>query len=116
MKINIRPAKKGDYLPLKNLMIQLQQHHINLRPDVYRLTDDFFTENTFDKVAMSYVFRPLTKNKYVSKNKNGIVAVLKKGRDLFPDEKPLISYGRDTRRIIYVSKVAALLEKNGVEL
>ena len=50
MKINIRPAKKGDYLPLKNLMIQLQQHHINLRPDVYRLTDDFFTENTFDKL------------------------------------------------------------------
>ena len=49
MKINIRPAEKGDYLQVKKLMIQLQQHHINLRPDVYKMSD-FFTEDTFDKL------------------------------------------------------------------
>ncbi len=102
-------------MKLHNNQLSLIRHLIRFNYLDYESCLKFLdTENTFDKVAMSYVFRPLTKNKYVSKNKNGIVAVLKKGRDLFPDEKPLISYGRDTRRIIYVSKVAALLEKNGV--
>ena len=50
MNITIRPAQKGDYLPVKNLMIQLQQHHVNLRPDVYKMSEDFFTEETFDKL------------------------------------------------------------------
>ena len=49
------------------------------------------TENTGDKVALSYVFRPLTKQKYIIKDKDGIVSVLKKGKELFPDEAPLIS-------------------------
>ena len=36
------------------------------------------TENTGDMVAMSYAFRPLTKNGYVSKSKDGVVTVLQK--------------------------------------
>lgn len=51
------------------------------------------TENTGDKVALSYVFRPLTKQKYIIKDKDGIVSVLKKGKELFPEEEPLISIG-----------------------
>ena len=31
------------------------------------------TENTGDRVALSYAFRPLTKNDYISKNKKGVV-------------------------------------------
>ena len=50
MNINIRKAEKSDYIQFKNLMVQLQQHHINLRPDVYRMSEDFFTEATFDKL------------------------------------------------------------------
>ena len=50
MKINIRPAEKSDYPQLKKLMVQLQQHHVNLRPDVYKMSEDFFTEETFDKL------------------------------------------------------------------
>ena len=77
------------------------------------------TENTGDKVALSYVFRPLTKQKYIIKDKDGIVSVLKKGKELFPDEEPLISIGggkQNRKRILQVSRVAALLEKNGVEI
>ena len=50
MNINIRKAERSDYIQFKNLMVQLQQHHINLRPDVYRMSEDFFTEATFDKL------------------------------------------------------------------
>ena len=77
------------------------------------------TENTGDKVALSYVFRPLTKQKYIIKDKDGIVSILKKGKELFPDEEPLISIGggkQNQKRILQVSRVAALLEKVGVEI
>ena len=47
MKINLRPAEKSDYPQLKKLMVQLQQHHVNLRPDVYRLSDDFLTVESY---------------------------------------------------------------------
>ena len=76
-------------------------------------------ENTGDKVALSYVFRPLTKHKYIIKGKDGIVSILKKGKELFPNEEPLISIGGGTQsrnRILQVSKVAAMLEKVGVEI
>ena len=77
------------------------------------------TENTGDKVALSYVFRPLTKQKYIIKDKDGIVSILKKGKELFPNEAPLISIGggkQNQKRILQVSRVAALLAKNGVEI
>jgi len=76
-------------------------------------------ENTGDKVALSYVFRPLTKHKYIFKDKDGIVSVLKKGKELFPEEEPLISIGggkQNQNRILQVSRVAALMEKTGVEI
>ena len=74
------------------------------------------TNDTGDRVALSYIFRPLTKNDYIAKNRNGIVTVLKKGRDIFPSEKRLISEGSNTtakQRVLQVSQVAALMEKNG---
>ena len=50
MNITTRTANKNDYIQLRKLMVQLQQHHINLRPDVYKMSEDFFTEDTFDKL------------------------------------------------------------------
>ena len=75
------------------------------------------TDNTADKVALSYAFRPLTKNGYISKNKKGIVSVLKKGRKIFPNERRLISDGSNVaskQRVLQVSQMAALMEKNGI--
>ena len=68
---------------------------------------------------MSYVFRPLTKNGYVAKDKNGVVSVLQKGRDLFPEEGPLItvsSKGKDRGRVLLVSRVCMWMEKNGIPI
>ena len=70
-----------------------------------------------DRTKLSYAFRPLTKNKYISKRKDGSVSILAKGRALFPEIKPLIAAGGGTseiRRVIEVSRMAALMEKNGV--
>lgn len=72
---------------------------------------------TGDKVALSYAFRPLTKNKYLTKHKDGSVAILAKGRTLFPDIKPLISTGGGTQsvqRVMEVSLMAALMEEHGI--
>lgn len=74
-------------------------------------------DETGDRTALSYAFRPLTKNKYLSKRKDGSVSILAKGRALFPEVKPLIAAGggaSEARRVIEVSRMAALMEKNGV--
>ena len=63
-------------------------------------------EGVGDRTALSYVFRPLTKNKYLSKDENGCVSILAKGRALFPELTPLISTGgkdSDRRRVMKVS-------------
>lgn len=65
------------------------------------------TQNEKDEIALSYAFRPLTKNNYIAKNKDNIVTVLNKGKNLFPDEKQLISDGgneQTRKRILQVSK------------
>lgn len=72
---------------------------------------------TGDKVALSYAFRPLTKNKHLTKRKDGSVAILAKGRALFPDVKPLISAGggaQSVQRVMEVSRMAALMEEHGI--
>lgn len=66
-----------------------------------------------DKAALSYAFRPLTKNGYVSKRADGSVAILKKGRSLFPEEAVLVSAGggmTERTRVMTVSRVAMWLE------
>ena len=42
MNIIIRPAVKEDYAAVKKLMVQSLQHHSKLRPDTYRLSEEFF--------------------------------------------------------------------------
>lgn len=75
------------------------------------------TEGTLERTALSYIFRPLTKNKYISKRKDGCVSILAKGRTLFPEVTPLISAGGGTserRRVMEVSRMAALMERNHI--
>ncbi len=42
MDIIIRSAVKEDYAGVKKLMVQSLQHHNELRPDTYRLSEEFF--------------------------------------------------------------------------
>lgn len=70
-----------------------------------------------DRLALSYAFRPLTKNGYLAKRNDGTVAILTKGRALFPTVKPLVSTGGGTaeaKRVMEVSRMAALMEESGV--
>lgn len=74
-------------------------------------------DGTGDRTALSYTFRPLTRNKYLSKRKDGSVSILSKGRALFPEAKLLISTGggaSEVKRVIEVSRMAALMEQNGI--
>lgn len=99
-----------------DLILHLIRFNIMTYEDCLKFLD---TEHTGDLVAMSYIFRPLTKNKYVAKNKDGIVTVLKKGRELFPEEAPIISVatrGMSRLRVLQVSKVAMWMEQIGIPI
>ena len=75
------------------------------------------TAETKDAVALSYAFRPLSKYGYLSKRADGCVSILARGRALFPDIKPLISAGggaAERERVMQISRVAMLMEENGV--
>jgi hypothetical protein len=73
--------------------------------------------NSSDKIKASYIFRPLTKYKFISKHKNGFVTILAKGRNLFPDEKPLVTLGGgNNSRINSISQTAMWLSKSGVDV
>ena len=75
------------------------------------------TAGTGDRMALSYAFRPLTKNRYVSKRKDGCVSILAKGRALFPEITPLVSAGggaAERRRVMEVSRMAALMERHNI--
>ena len=105
-------------MKLHNNQIGLLRHLARFQmlayPDCLEMLD---TEQTGDRTALSYAFRPLTKNKYVSKQKDGGVSILAKGRALFPDITPLISAGggaAERRRVMAVSRMAALMERSGI--
>lgn len=105
-------------MKLHNNQLHLLQHlaRFNLL-DYQSCLDMLATPEVTDRVTLSYSFRPLTKNKYISKRENGSVPILTKGRALFPDTKPLIAVGgglKEARRIMEVSRMAALMEKNGI--
>lgn len=76
------------------------------------------TQKTNDRKALSYAFRPLTKHKYVLKRKDDSVAILAKGRALFPDIKPLVTLGGGAAgqiRANTVSRTAMFLGEVGIE-
>lgn len=105
-------------MKLHDNQLQLLRHlaRFNLMdyPDCLNLLD---TAGAGDRVALSYAFRPLTKNKYVSKRKDGCVSILAKGRALFPEVTPLISAGggaAERRRVMEVSRMAALMERHHI--
>ncbi len=107
-------------MKLHNNQLKLIRHLVRFHSLDYESCLDILKDkNTEDRIALSYIFRPLTKNKYISKNKNGIVSILKKGKELFPEENQIIavgSSGQSQIRTIQVSKMAALMEKQGVKI
>ncbi len=96
------------------LLRHLARYNLMEYPDCLDMLD---TDGTENRTALSYSFRPLTKNGYVSKRKDGSVAILAKGRALFPEVTPLISTGggaAERCRVMVVSRMAAWMERNGI--
>lgn len=63
-------------------------------------------------VERTYLFRPLTRQGFLKKHKDGSVSILAKGRNLFPDIEPLVSTGggkANVERVMRVSRMAMLL-------
>ncbi len=61
----------------------------------------------------------MTKHKYLGKNDEGIVTVLKKGRELFPELKPLVAIAglkKSRERVMQVCRIDAMMEKIGVTI
>lgn len=105
-------------MKLHENQLRLIQHLARYNLMNYRdCLDMLDTENTGNLTALSYAFRPLTKNGYIAKRKDNSVAILAKGRALFPEITPLLTVGggtSDRNRVMIVSRMAALLERNGV--
>lgn len=72
--------------------------------------------NKTGRKELSYAFRPLTKNGYISKGKDGGVSLLAKGRALYSEATPLISTGggeRERKRVMQVSRMAMWMAEHG---
>jgi hypothetical protein len=75
------------------------------------------TEGTNDRTALSYAFRPLTKNNYLRKHEDGHVTILAKGRELYYWVKPLVTLGggdSTIKRVNSISRTAMFMTKAGI--
>lgn len=48
--LTFRYASKEDYVSIESIMKQIQQVHIDIRPDIYRPIDPVLEQAMFDKM------------------------------------------------------------------
>ena len=69
MNIQIRLAKKTDYESVIKIMSQVQNMHVEWRPDIYKHNDNLIPEDIFEKIVENDTF-------YVAENEDSVVGVL----------------------------------------
>ena len=69
MKVRIRIAKKVDYESVIKIMSQVQDMHVEWRPDVYKPNDNLIPEDVFEKIIENGTF-------YVAETNDMVVGVL----------------------------------------
>ena len=69
MEIRIRTAKKTDYESVSNIMSQVQDMHVEWRPDIYKPNDNLIPEDVFEKIIENGTF-------YVAEINDMVVGVL----------------------------------------
>ena len=69
MKVRIRTAKKVDYESVIKIMSQVQDMHVEWRPDVYKPNDKLILEDVFEKIIENGTF-------YVAETDDMVVGVL----------------------------------------
>jgi hypothetical protein len=96
------------------LIYHLAQFQTLDYPSCLRLLDE---ENTGDRTALSYAFRPLTKHKYLRKHKDGQVTLLAKGREQFLGFEPYVTIGGGEtcrKRVNFISRTGMFMILAGV--
>lgn len=69
MSVNIRLAKETDYEAVVKIMSQVQQMHVQWRPDIYKYNDKLFTQEIFADILKGDTF-------FVAESNNIVVGVL----------------------------------------
>ena len=69
MEVRIRIAKKADYESVIKIMSQVQDMHVEWRPDIYKPNDKLIPEDVFEKIIEDGTF-------YVAEANNMVVGVL----------------------------------------
>lgn len=69
MDIQIRLAKKTDYESVIKIMSQVQDMHVEWRPDIYKHNDNLIPQDVFEKIIENDTF-------YVAVNEDSVVGVL----------------------------------------
>ena len=69
MNIQIRLAEKKDYEAVISIMAQVQDMHVEWRPDIYKHNDNLIPKDVFEKMIENDTF-------YVAESENTVVGVL----------------------------------------
>ena len=69
MNIQIRHANKNDYEPVIRIMSQVQDMHVEWRPDIYKPNENLIPEDVFEKIIENGTF-------YVAEENGTVVGVL----------------------------------------
>lgn len=69
MNIQIRLAKKTDYESVISIMSQVQDMHVEWRPDIYKHNENLITRDVFEKILENDTF-------YVAESDTVVVGVL----------------------------------------
>ena len=102
MNIQIRLAKKTDYESVIRIMSQVQDMHVEWRPDIYKHNDNLIPEDIFEKIVENNTF-------FVATNENNdVVGVL----ELI--NKHIESPAHITRDIIFIETMAVAKQYRGL--
>ena len=69
MNINMRLAKETDYEAVMKIMSQVQEMHVQWRPDIYKYNENLFTKENFAEIVKGDTF-------FVAESNNIVVGVL----------------------------------------
>ena len=69
MNIQIRLARKNDYESVNRIMTQVQNIHVEWRPDIYKPNENLIPEDVFEKIIENGTF-------YVAESEGVVVGIL----------------------------------------
>ncbi|SFQ29363.1 Ribosomal protein S18 acetylase RimI [Lachnospiraceae bacterium XBB1006] len=100
MNSYVRTAERADYNAVKRIMHQVQQMHVDWRPDIYRTNDNLISEEIFSLMVESG-------NLFVAEDEGNVVGVMEVAY------KHTESPSHVTREVVFVDSMAVDAEYRG---